>query len=828
MEKDDEFMRIGTAIRERNPCNIAEFLSNIQILTKNSASESMVVRGKISLPGRIPESVIIKFTPHSRNNNSAIVERQIYSHVTNKLLLDRNTPCLTKYLGHYTCTKDEISPSFTGTNALKYKKFITEAKRKECDIEHIHVIVSEDAGGTFLSDIGIADLPEVDQVRILFMIGYTLLNFGHIGLRHNDLHTGNTIIHDTGVDNKLSFMIPDGKVVQFRSRVIPKIYDFDRSAIYYPNVQRNEFLDSEACPLYNSCNDEFPSFDLYTLIATLMYDYHYKMRSTVAVFLEQTTGYRRVYEENKKVTSDRTAHLLNKEVFDFAKRNMMSVETFVNSLVSTFSRHFNLVSQDGGTFVYAEARPIPNLIHPSYDGQSERFFKFGNGDMDVTDDNTVSMIENMFRRMIDGEPDRVDASGEKDVYDPINYPKQWIKECIDIEYTDGKTLQKGLDIQDLATELAKATLKKKRFPQSRIKTVLYEAYAFICIAMSLPIFPQISTGELSSVYRSYITRPPIGVKELVSDIWATHRNILPIEYPDLFRINTIKIENEIEMAENIVSTPGTDIKMLDRTLNDLKKANYSCIGNVLGLFGSSITDSEIKAERSFIDAVKHIRVQNAIINDIISHSNSERKKNVVWAGSHYVTTNNNDIPVITRKTNAEIRTMYQMSSFFSNLPQGRDYVFICSGIDNSLNLGPVVCYWNNQRSVNKVTTFNPGCKHLDLAAIALVCIQNGTKNFSPNKQNVSGLESSLSQTWVIYWIANFLAGGAGTDSWSSKPKIMAICIRRFILWLLTAFPMLRQMVEKNYGGDAVTILYNGYKKVGINMPKKGEESLCIG
>ena len=265
------------AVAER--CDLSKIFKNMNIISsieKGSVSSSIMFMGQLDITSsnkKLKElqtltrnSVIIKasFEPFDPWNNSLIVEQKIYENICKKLLYNLNTPHIMSYLGQYICDTHRIK--LTGTTAaIKFKNAVDLIRNQGGhDTDKVSLLFLELSPGIMLRDL-LSVLSTLNtKLCICFQILYTLDCFNKIGFRHNDFHFGNVFVEELEHPTTLYYRNFQGdSYVELTTKYICKIYDFDRSCIYYPGVPRNTEIDREYCIDFGQCNGPNQKRDLF-------------------------------------------------------------------------------------------------------------------------------------------------------------------------------------------------------------------------------------------------------------------------------------------------------------------------------------------------------------------------------------------------------------------------------------------------------------------------------------------------------------------------------------------------------------------------------------
>lgn len=282
MDDSVYLVEIGSYLSE-NKCDISKLFKNIEIWSKSekhSVSNTVIVEAEIKMSKELSEyenynnTVIIKIQVKKKLvyskeyksvdilkggiDNSLTVEKQIYEYLQ-IFAIDNISPNIIGYLGYFECK--ELS---FGEEVLEQLNIRTE------DVDSFGLLILRKSNGIplykFFDSI---DIQEIDIVKILFQIIYTLKCFENIKLIHNDLHAGNILVEILDDEEQLNYSI-NGPIYSFYTKYIVKIYDFDRASIPRHNIERNLLLNyweySDVPIAYNV----YKNADLFHLLTTLI------------------------------------------------------------------------------------------------------------------------------------------------------------------------------------------------------------------------------------------------------------------------------------------------------------------------------------------------------------------------------------------------------------------------------------------------------------------------------------------------------------------------------------------------------------------------------
>lgn len=170
--------------------------------------------------------------PPAAENGNLATERRVYMEVTNKLLFQRATPHIIACYGvlhegnisikslegieQNLTRSDRAHLIKNGFYPQKPVALVLEAAQFS---SQLYVPRRKDASGGTGSEYG----------DILFQVLWTLLCFQDVGLRHNDLHTGNIFVRNMGRAKTYVYVLSEEVAFSLTTNTHVLIYDFDRS-----------------------------------------------------------------------------------------------------------------------------------------------------------------------------------------------------------------------------------------------------------------------------------------------------------------------------------------------------------------------------------------------------------------------------------------------------------------------------------------------------------------------------------------------------------------------------------------------------------------------
>lgn len=202
-------------------------------------------------------------------------EENMYKYITEKIILPKKSNNFIPYVGGSICSLRNI------VEAVKVS--ILDRQEKKLILEKLStpLTVFPDAKlkmmitGTmedkkrFLSlrDIVKTSLSLYDLNSIIIQLLHALLVMQQFKIMHNDLHTGNILVEKVYPLKQVDLAI-GSVVISFKTKYIPKIYDWDRG--YCEAVGENKMLTRERYTKLNIRNSFRKSQDYYQLICGLV------------------------------------------------------------------------------------------------------------------------------------------------------------------------------------------------------------------------------------------------------------------------------------------------------------------------------------------------------------------------------------------------------------------------------------------------------------------------------------------------------------------------------------------------------------------------------
>jgi hypothetical protein len=284
-------------------CDISKDMTNIKVLDigeKSSVSDSIIIFGDIIINGVNKELALkITFETNPSYNlffNSLDVEQQIYTGVIENMIDNFHSPHLTSCIGRVKlCDTEKFKAMLSQLSQHQRDIFINNKEKIETDDVYKFydltkanmLILSRSSGKTLFDYLINVQLDDHNKINMLFQILYTLRCFERVGLSHNDLHVGNIFV-DVIQEQERIYYISDNQWVKTKIKYDTKIFDFDRSSIKHPSVDRNFRLDNVHCREHDQCNKYSSRRDL---SAILLAFYKYSLpNSSIKEVIESIVG----------------------------------------------------------------------------------------------------------------------------------------------------------------------------------------------------------------------------------------------------------------------------------------------------------------------------------------------------------------------------------------------------------------------------------------------------------------------------------------------------------------------------------------------------------
>ena len=256
--------------------NLLSYFENYIVLSnsmKNSASNSIIVFA--TCPIQVAENsdveqkeqlnqIAMKFSfyPLDWTDNTLEIERE-FMHNSIQLLA-KHTPNLITYI------KDDFTTTST-TSEIKFGSENNERAQKDFErgMVYLHdkikygskisvLIMERCMYGTLFELIQNQQniiISEQDWISILAQSYWFLTVLKLLGIRHNDMHLNNILIHKATKPEQFSFQINTTTIYQVASCYIVEFFDFDRATIYsYSGIERAFGDDFSYCLNLGQCS----------------------------------------------------------------------------------------------------------------------------------------------------------------------------------------------------------------------------------------------------------------------------------------------------------------------------------------------------------------------------------------------------------------------------------------------------------------------------------------------------------------------------------------------------------------------------------------------
>lgn len=506
-------VKLERCLETIKPCDISKYIKLERVFRTDTASGATMVIGKMCIrPTEEKDqllclSIIIKINVKEDDSlaNSIDVERQIYKQIVNKLLINKNTPCLTQCYGYYDCESVDLA------NDPLYKNlFINESAP-------LQLLFTEYIRGTetSLRRAITRESVQEDLFSVLFMIFYTLHCFELETLQHHDLHFENILIQETKEYEDYYFELDD-QTVKIRTKCVPKIYDFDQASVISPSVENNITIDYKMCNMHGICNELTPNRDLFMILYRLNKLTDLVNKNGWLEKLLQYSGilnYNKIYDKVMKADG-----FPPPSTFEFIRNDIKNAKEMCRYMIS-LQPHIIARGNFPNIFKPPAKRKII-LKNPVYKfDPTPQEYKFPEEHSDTF-------------RVADMRVDIVNDLLNKFKTAKFEYLAVWVRKATPIYYMNNKPV-----VYDIATETVKLfmdIMNKKKL--TVLDRGMYMAYIFVCIALSLTGTFQVSRRTVIMVLFMTLSFSGFNVSRemlgfIYDDILITYNGTLPILIP---------------------------------------------------------------------------------------------------------------------------------------------------------------------------------------------------------------------------------------------------------------------------------------------------------
>ena len=192
-------------------------------------------------------------------SNQEIHNEKAAYEITNKLLLNNNTPNVTAMILDFKCdvntpnAYDKFEILTKNGRTIRMKTYFEELIHESGGVmESYHIFLLEMFKNgrdfeTLLYDFYPENEGYDSLLAVFIQIVYTLISFGKIGLVHNDLHTLNIHIEELDKESNFNYIITDPRglgvvqIINIRTKFLVKIFDFDKCCTFKTPVQNLAF-----------------------------------------------------------------------------------------------------------------------------------------------------------------------------------------------------------------------------------------------------------------------------------------------------------------------------------------------------------------------------------------------------------------------------------------------------------------------------------------------------------------------------------------------------------------------------------------------------------
>lgn len=269
-------------------CDISILFKDIQILNRESASQSIQILTRIKEPNRIKllteymmetgrKNAFVKIGFMSPGNNSVLIERAMYKYLRT-LIMSMRTPNIMRYIMSFECKNfvsavDYLNKTNPTPENTKMMETMENLHKEDytLDLNHAIFMVLEKGlmCGPFYECMQTGNLYIKEVQAILFQVFYTLREMFIAKVRHNDLHLNNIWINTLPNPVRLIYFTDDNHYAVVETKYIVKIYDFDHSA-FTNGAMVNSLLGGNLCARVGECSNPNERFDIHTVIYNLL------------------------------------------------------------------------------------------------------------------------------------------------------------------------------------------------------------------------------------------------------------------------------------------------------------------------------------------------------------------------------------------------------------------------------------------------------------------------------------------------------------------------------------------------------------------------------
>lgn len=491
-------------------CNLQTYMSNVKVLSnKESSSDSIILFGKLEILEiseilKIPYNVVFKimFVSNDIFNNSLLVEQQIYENVIDNLLNNYHTPHLTKFIGLVKqCDTIKFKSQLSPLERVNFDKAVSVLKSKDKSLNEINILITEKSEGTTLKDY-FNKLQSDDLFKIIFQLLYTLRCFEKIGLSHNDLHSSNVFIDKLNKPIERIYYISDDKWVKFESYYDVKIYDFDRSSIYHPSINRNFTLDINPFYFKTNQNNKYESRNDLSSICSIFAKY--EKNNDVLTYLKSITSpefyqslIKRPYAHLNAVMDENGSYKQGPKIMD---NDIRSIAVCIDVLLQepNFSKNIKVKNGPSKGRVYT----LPPKIQETY-WNPVSSFTHKNFNIPLRDSSDIYFTDGYFNKQFK----YVNKAFDTSIYDN-EFGKDTMKENCKLlfhEYLILKTVNEVMNVQ----------------------------IVIACYVLTIPFIYKLSSEDMGKFLQIIVNKKYESLIKIfvliIDDVWNIFNNTLPIK-----------------------------------------------------------------------------------------------------------------------------------------------------------------------------------------------------------------------------------------------------------------------------------------------------------
>ena len=271
--ENKEFQNIVERIKYIRPDDDLEYTDRVDIFVKEQAQN--LLEPTVFIKKYKWEKLLVDNLREIEKYEGLDYEEKLYEYITDKIILPGLSDNFIPYVGSSICSLKNIVESIKlSILARDEKKLILDKLNTPLELFPdlklkmlITGTIEDKKRFPSLSSLIRTPLSVYDLNSIIIQLLHALLVMQQFKIMHNDLHTGNILVEKVYplkvVDLKIG-----STVISFKTKFIPKIYDWDRS--YCDALGENKMLSRERYKRLNIRNSFKKSQDYYQLMCGLL------------------------------------------------------------------------------------------------------------------------------------------------------------------------------------------------------------------------------------------------------------------------------------------------------------------------------------------------------------------------------------------------------------------------------------------------------------------------------------------------------------------------------------------------------------------------------